>query len=109
VDYSIASRNKTGISIVVGIENSPSPTVVTRQFSGTPTATTVHLEGSTEKNPLVNEVVAFGGIAAPSSSVRASDRIRAQPNADATQLERDMQNVNLRHDFTSLGNGNSKL
>jgi hypothetical protein len=58
---------KTSISIVVDIENSPSPTVVTRR---TPTVTTIHLEGTTKKNTLVNEVVAFGGIAAPSSSVR---------------------------------------
>lgn len=61
VDYSVAPTKKTGISIVVDIENSQSPTVVTRQFSGIPTATIVHLEGTTKKNPLVNEVVAFGG------------------------------------------------
>jgi hypothetical protein len=35
--------------------------------------------------------------------------IHAQPNTDATQLERAMQNVNLRHDFTSPGNGKSKF
>jgi hypothetical protein len=62
----------------------------------------------TKKTPLVNEVADFGGIAAPSLSVRATDMIRAQPNADATQMERAMQNVNLRHDFTSPGNGKSK-
>jgi hypothetical protein len=105
VDYFVASRKKTSISIVVGIENSPSPSVVTRR---TPIVTTVHLEGTTKKNTLVNEVVTFGRNAAPSSSVRASDRIRAQPNADATQLERATQNVNLRHDFTSPGNCKSK-
>jgi hypothetical protein len=108
MDNGVASRNKTGISIVVDIENSASPTVVTRQFSGPPTATTVHLEGSAKKNSLVNEVVAFGGIAAPSLPVHASDMIRAQPNADATQMERAMQNVNLRHDFSSPGNGKFK-
>jgi hypothetical protein len=69
-----------------------------------PTATTVHLEGTTKQNSLVNKVVGFGGIAAHSLSVRASDRIRAQPNADATQMERAMQNVNLRHDLPSPGN-----
>ncbi|KAM0915235.1 hypothetical protein ACQ4PT_010998 [Festuca glaucescens] len=109
VGCSVASRKNTSISIVVDIENSPSPTVVTRQFSGTPTATVTDLEGRTKKTPLVNDVEVFGGIAAPSLSVRASDRIRAQPNADATQMERAMQNVNFRHDFTSPGNGKSKL
>uniref|UniRef100_A0ACD5Y7J2 Uncharacterized protein n=1 Tax=Avena sativa TaxID=4498 RepID=A0ACD5Y7J2_AVESA len=34
------------------------------------------------------EVVAFGGIPAAHKDIRSSDRIRAQPNADATQLER---------------------
>ncbi|XP_051198130.1 uncharacterized protein [Lolium perenne] len=56
-----------------------------------------------KKASLENDVVAFGGIAAPSMSVRASDRIRAQPNADATQMERAMQNANFRHDFTAPG------
>jgi hypothetical protein len=62
----------------------------------------------TKKTPLVNEVADFGGIAAPSLSVRATDMIRAQPNADATQMERAMQNVNSRHDFPSPGNGKFK-
>ncbi|KAM0869528.1 hypothetical protein ACQ4PT_040618 [Festuca glaucescens] len=99
--YSVASKKNTGISIVVNMENSPSPTVVTRQFSGTPMVTVTDFEGRTKKTPLVNDVAVFGGIASPSLSVRASDRIRAQPNADATQMERAMQNVNLRQDFTS--------
>jgi hypothetical protein len=57
---------------------------------------------------MMKDVAAFGGIAPPPLSVRASDRIRAQPNADATQMERAMQNVNLRHDLTSPGNGKPK-
>jgi hypothetical protein len=68
-----------------------------------PTATTVHLEGKAKQNSLVNKAVAFGGIATPSLSVQASDRIRAQPNADATQMERAMQNVTLRYDLPSPG------
>jgi hypothetical protein len=90
VDYSVASRKKTGINIVVGIENSSSPAVVTRQFSGTPTTSAIDLEGMAKKTLVVNKVVAFGGFEAPSLSVRASDEIRAQPNADATQMERAM-------------------
>jgi hypothetical protein len=63
----------------------------------------------TKKTPVVNKVAAFfGGIAAPSLSLRASDMIRAQPNADATQMESAMQKISSRHDFTSPGNGTSK-
>ncbi|KAM0838716.1 hypothetical protein ACQ4PT_060784 [Festuca glaucescens] len=106
---SVSSKKNTGISIVVDMENSPSPTVVTRQFPGTPMATVTDFEGKTKRTPLVDDVAVFGGIASPSlSNVRASDRIRAQPNADATQMERAMQNVNLRQDYASPGNGKSK-
>jgi hypothetical protein len=74
-----------------------------KKKTGSQTDTTVHLDGTAKHNSLVNKVVAFGGIAAPSLSVRASDRIRAQPNADATQMERAMQNVTLRYDLPSPG------
>ncbi|KAM0843890.1 hypothetical protein ACQ4PT_057414 [Festuca glaucescens] len=108
VDYAVASMTNTGIGIVFGPENLPSPTVVTRQFSGTPTANAIDIEGMTKDTSLANKVAAFGGIAAPSLTARTSDRIRAQPNADATQMERAMQNVNSRHDFSSPGNGKVK-
>jgi hypothetical protein len=45
------------------------------------------LQGRTMKNPLVNDVVVFGGIASPSVSVRASDMIHARPNTNAMQME----------------------
>jgi hypothetical protein len=64
--------------------------------------------GSIRKSPLVHDVTSFGGIAPPALSIRASDRIRAQPNADATQMERVMQNISQRHDLTSSGNDNHK-
>jgi hypothetical protein len=79
-----------------------------RHLSGTTTPTAIVLEERAKKASLENDVVAFGGIAAPSMSVRASDRIRAQPNADATQMERAMQNANFRHDFTAPGKVPSK-
>jgi hypothetical protein len=60
------------------------------------------------KNPMAFDVTSFGGIAPPALSVRASDRIRAQPNADATQMERAMQNISHRHDLISTGNDKHK-
>jgi hypothetical protein len=108
MDYAVASMKNTHISIVFGLEISSSPTLVTRQFSGTPTANVINIEGVTKNTPLSNKVAAFGGIAAPLLSVRARDRICAQPNAYATQMERAMQNANSRHDFSSPGNAKSK-
>jgi hypothetical protein len=60
------------------------------------------LEGEANRLPSVHDVVAFGGIASPSlSNIRASDKIRAQPNADASQMERAMQNMNVKHDYVT--------
>ncbi|KAM0850245.1 hypothetical protein ACQ4PT_053209 [Festuca glaucescens] len=75
------SNKKTGISVVFDTEISSTPAVVTRQFSGTVKG----LEGAAKKIPSVHEAAIFGGIASPSlSNIRTSERIRAQPNADAT-------------------------
>jgi hypothetical protein len=82
--------------------------VVTRQFSGTSITPVKDLQESTMKNPLVNDVATFWGIAPRALSARASDRIRAQPNADATQMERAMQNISHEHDFNSPGNDKHK-
>jgi hypothetical protein len=105
VNYVVASMINTCISIVFCSENSQSPTVVTRQFLGTPISNAFDIEGMTKNTSLANKVVAFGGIAAPSLTARTSDRIRAQSNADATQMERAMQNVNSGHHFSFPGNG----
>jgi hypothetical protein len=82
------SNKKIGISVVFDTENSLTPAVVTRQFSGTIKG----LEGAAKKTPFVHEAAIFGGIANPTSSnKRISERIRAQPNADVTQMERAMR------------------
>jgi hypothetical protein len=95
------SNKKIGISVVFDTENSLTPAVVTRQFSGTIKG----LEGAAKKTPFVHEAAIFGCIASPSlSNIRTSERIRAQPNVDATQMERAMQNVNLKHDYATSGN-----
>ncbi|KAM0879435.1 hypothetical protein ACQ4PT_034244 [Festuca glaucescens] len=95
------SNKKIGTSVVFDTENSSTPAVVTRQFSGTVKG----LEGAAKKTPSVHEAAIFGGIASPSlSNIRTSERIRAQPNADATQMERAIQNVNLKHDYATSGN-----
>jgi hypothetical protein len=50
------------------------------------------------------EVVAFGGIQDPSvTAPRSSDRVRAQPNADATQLERAVSLANKKSVLISTG------
>jgi hypothetical protein len=82
--FYVASTKNKGIRVVFDTQNSSSPTVVTRQFSSNSMTPIKDLQGRTMKNPLVHDVAAFGGIASPSVSIRASDRIRAQPNADAT-------------------------
>ena len=46
--------------------------------------------------PTMEEVVAFGGIKDVSVGLRSSERIRAQPLADATQLERAVHMAQLR-------------
>jgi hypothetical protein len=100
---SIPSTKNTGINIVIGTENISSPTVVMRQLSGTKTPIAIGFEERAKKAILDTDVAAFGGIPVPTLSVRASDRIRAQPNADDTQLERAMQNASFRHGFTAPG------
>jgi hypothetical protein len=106
---SVSSDKNTGISVVFYTENSPSPAVVTRQFLGTPMDTVKGFEGEANRTPYVHDVAVFGDIENPSlSNIRASDRIRAQPNIDATQMERAMQNVNLKHDYATPGNGKAK-
>jgi hypothetical protein len=48
--------------------------------------------GDTPSLPTREELIAFGGISEPAfNGIRSSDRLRAQPNADASQLERAMQ------------------
>ncbi|KAK1613558.1 hypothetical protein QYE76_019075 [Lolium multiflorum] len=49
--------------------------------------------------PSMEEVISFGGISRGSDmGIRSSDRIRAQPNADATQMERAMDLAQRRDD-----------
>jgi hypothetical protein len=106
---SVHSNKNTGINVVFNTENSSTPSVVTRQFSGTPRATVKGLEGAAKKTPSIHDAAIFGGIASPSlSNIRTSERIRAQPNTDATQMERVMQNVNLKHDYVSTCNGKTE-
>jgi hypothetical protein len=52
----------------------------------------------------MSEVINFGEIQ-PSSAMgmRSSDRLRAQPNADATQMERAMMIAQKRDDFQTQG------
>jgi hypothetical protein len=54
--------------------------------------------------PTMEQLVAFGGISEPSSNgVRSSGRIRAQPNADMTQMERAVQLAQRRDDHPPTG------
>jgi hypothetical protein len=103
VGCSVASTNNSGTNITVGKEKFSSPTVVMRQLSGTKTPIAIGFEERAKKAILDTDVAAFGGIPVPTLSVRASDRIRAQPNADDTQLEKAMQNASFRHGFTAPG------
>jgi hypothetical protein len=49
-------------------------------------------------------VVDFGGIPNPTlGGFRSSERIRSQPNADATQLERAMLNARVHNDYCHEG------
>jgi hypothetical protein len=105
---SVASTKIQGINVVVDTQKFSSPTVVTRQFSGISITPVKDLQGSTMKNPMAFDVASFGGIAPPALSVQASDMIRAQPNADATQMERAMQNISHIHDLISTGNDKHK-
>jgi hypothetical protein len=73
----VASKENKGIGIVVDLQNFPSPTVVTRQFSSTTQNIVIDHQGRTRTSSVMNDVVAFGGYAPPPLSVRASDRIRA--------------------------------
>jgi hypothetical protein len=64
--------------------------------------------GSITNNQLAmfstEELIAFGGIPdCRTSGVRSSGRIRAQPNADATQLERAMMIAQRRDEFQGQG------
>jgi hypothetical protein len=50
------------------------------------------------------DIVAFGGISnTDASGVRSSERIRAQPNSDATQMERAMLMAQRRDDVAYHG------
>jgi hypothetical protein len=104
----VASMKTQGVNVVIDTQNIPSPTVVTQHFSGTTVTPVKEQHGSIRKSPLVHDVASFGGIAPPALSIRTSDRIRAQPNADATQMERAMQNLSQRFDPISSGNDNHK-
>ena len=57
--------------------------------------------------PTMAEMVAFGGISDGLAGVRSSDRIRAQPLADATQLQRAIHLAQQRDSPGMLSN--SKL
>jgi hypothetical protein len=57
--------------------------------------------------PTTEEVIAFGGIPKPTQQVRSSTRLGGQPNADVPQLERAMQNAQMRHD--PFGSGQFSL
>jgi hypothetical protein len=112
----------SGINVVCDAEIFSSPAVVTRHFSGIG-APLVGVEIASKsaraapgqpgngtdgampiKIPTLEEVVAFGGIPNPlMSEVRSSERIRAQPNADATQLQRAMQSAQRRHAYGTPG------
>jgi hypothetical protein len=71
--------------------------------------------GDFPRSPTREELIAFGGISEPAfNGIRSSDRIRAQPNADVSQMERAIQLAQQRdnqgkasvskHSFTSLSN-----
>jgi hypothetical protein len=71
--------------------------------------------GDFSRSPTREELIAFGGISEPAfNGIRSSDRIRAQPNADVSQMERAIQLSQQRdnqgkasvskHSFTSLSN-----
>jgi hypothetical protein len=71
----------------------PSAEVITR-------GTGVFLGGRYSKK----DVIAFGGISEEAVfGVRTSERIKAQPNADVTQLERAQQNAQARDDILYSG------
>ncbi|KAK1626125.1 hypothetical protein QYE76_000440 [Lolium multiflorum] len=58
--------------------------------------------------PTLEQLVAFGGIAEPSSNgVRTSGRIRAQPNADMPQLERAVHLAQRRNEHLLTGTSNT--
>jgi hypothetical protein len=71
--------------------------------------------GDFPRSPTREELIAFGGISEPAfNGIRSSERIRAQPNADVSQMERAIQLAQQRdnqgkasvpkHSFTSLSN-----
>jgi hypothetical protein len=66
---------------------------------------------SPTNKPSMEEVISFGGISRCSDmGMRSSDRIRRQPNADATQMERAMDLAQRRDDTSGQGkNLNCKL
>nr|XP_051199363.1 uncharacterized protein LOC127312853 [Lolium perenne] len=59
---------------------------------------------SPTNKPSMEEVISFGGISRGSDmGLRSSDRIRRQPNADATQMERAMDLAQRRDDTSGQG------
>jgi hypothetical protein len=85
------SDDTTGVASLIGCPGG-TPTSMASPTRGS----LVHQRGSVKGqvassmvNPTMEQLVAFGGIAEPSSNgVRTSVRIRAQPNADMPQMER---------------------
>nr|XP_051221923.1 uncharacterized protein LOC127340189 [Lolium perenne] len=50
------------------------------------------MHGDFPRSPTREQLIAFGGISEPAfNGIRSSDRIRAQPNADVSQMERAIQ------------------
>ncbi|KAM0902389.1 hypothetical protein ACQ4PT_019410 [Festuca glaucescens] len=75
----------------VSVRSSPSTPNGSSMVSGGQTA-----RGEEAVSPTREQVIAFGGVADPLvAGVRSSDRIRAQPNADETQLHRAMHLAQL--------------
>jgi hypothetical protein len=65
---------------------------LTQEVAHTSAQNVCFMHGDTPSLPTREELIAFGGISEPAfNGIRSSDRLRAQPNADASQLERAMQ------------------
>jgi hypothetical protein len=100
---SVVPQSSVGGMLATGSDCSP--TSVERGVSpgagrSTPIGTGVFLGGRFSQE----DIVTFGGISAEAQGARSSDRIRAQPNSDLTQLERAQALAQARNQLSPAGN-----
>lgn len=101
IEFLGTPQGKPGVCIA-SLQSSPASIrdVPIRDGSESTRGTGVFLGGRYSKQ----KVIDYGGIPeATVLGVRTSERIKAQPNADATQLERAQQNAQAREDILYSG------